>query len=259
VFQSFPLLFPFFCSFSLLIFLLFLSSAFRYSHTILCICSHDTQNQSSSSCADPVPSIPWQIVSTLLEKESGNSADKTTENSQGRLFQASLLESLLNILESGSESAELVDCAVRREVGGMKKIGVESSEGDTERRRRSVFITNTRLALCNAVLPTLLLILTPTPTPTLTQDPPKCENERFSFLSVRFLFSAVGVVSEEKRPAFLALVLPPIANYLCSLLAGAHTVHPQTLSFLTFSAPLFLLLFPFFQLIPLLLLLLLRM
>jgi hypothetical protein len=238
------------------------SSLFFPPHYVILILYyvHDTQNQSSSSFADPVPSIPWQIVSTLLEKESGNSADKTTENSQGRLFQGSLLESLLNILESGSESAELVDCAVRREVGGMKKIGVESSEGeDTERRRRSVFITNTRLALCNAVLPTLLLILTPTPTPTLTQDPPKCENERFSFLSVRFLFSAVGVVSEEKRPAFLALVLPPIANYLCSLLAGAHTVHPQTLSFFTFPPPLLLLLFPFFQLIPLLNLLLLRM
>jgi hypothetical protein len=184
-------------------------------------------------------------VSALLEKKSENNADKITENSQGKLFQASLLESLLNILESGSESAELVDCAVRREVGGMKKLGVESSEGEeTERRRKSVFMTNTRLALCNAVLPTLLLVLTPTPT--LTPDPPKCKNERFSFLSVRFLFSAVGVVSEEKRPAFLALVLPPIANFLCSLLAGAHTVHTQTLSFFTFPPPLLLLLFPFF-------------
>lgn len=188
---------------------------------------NDTQNQGSSSVADLVPSIPWQIVSILLEKSSENGDDKITENIQRKLFQASLLESLLNILESGSESAELVDC---RGIYGIKKIGAELLQGEeTERRRKSVFLTNTRVALCNAVLPTLLLILTPTsaPTPTLmsTQDPPKCEDERLSFLSVRFLFSAVGVVPDEKRPAFLALVLPPIATFLCSLLAGAHTVH----------------------------------
>jgi hypothetical protein len=190
-----------------------------------------TQNQSSSSVADLVPSIPWQIVSILLEKKSENSADKITENFQLKIFQASLLESLFNILESGSESAELVDYPVERGIGGGK-VGVELSQrGETEQRRKSMFTANTRLALCNAVLPTLLLILTPTPTPTptptLTQDPPKCENERFSFLSVRFLFSAVGVVSDEKRPAFLALVLPPISDFLCSLLAGAHTAHTQ--------------------------------
>ena len=183
------------------------------------------QNQSSSSVADLVPSIPWQIVSILLEKKSENSADKIPENNQLKIFQASLLESLLNILESGSESAELVDYPVERGIGGGKVEVELSQRGETEQRRKSMFTANIRLALCNAVLPTLLLILTPTPT--LTQDPPKCENERFSFLSVRFLFSAVGVVSDEKRPAFLALILPPISDFLCSHLTGAHTAHTQ--------------------------------
>lgn len=203
--------------------------------------STPSPSSSSSShpitCADPVPLIPWQIASVLLEsdreKEQSSSYTNGQEDiqSSNSVLKCILLECLLSILESSPGSTALLIHPILDEgQEGSNESSILAKESKNS-DRRTEFLVSVRVALCNALLPSLLTLLSsptslkhdlninPTSGPLSYQGPSVCD-VKTQFLCVRFLFSALNVVPSERHSAFLALVLPPISSYLCAITSG---------------------------------------
>ena len=212
--------------------------------------SNPSPTSSSSSypitCADPVPLIPWQIASILLEndreKEQSSSYSNGQEGSQSArsVLKCILLECLLGILESSPGSTALLIHPILDEgQEGSNESSMQAKESkNSHRDRRTEFLLSVRVALCNALLPSLLTLLSsptslkynlgiiPTSGPDSHQGHSVCD-VRTQFLCVRFLFSALSVVPSERHSAFLALVLPPISSYLCTITSGTSCSYPM--------------------------------
>jgi hypothetical protein len=188
--------------------------------------------------ADPVSFIPWQIASILLEsdreKEQISSYSNGQEGSQSStsVLKCILLECLLGILESSPGSSSLLIHPISDEGHeGSNEASIQKESKNSHSDRRTEFLVSVRVALCNALLPSLLTLLSsptslkhdldinPTSGPASHQEPSVCD-VKTQFLCVRFLFSALSVVPSERHSAFLTLVLPPISSYLCTVTSG---------------------------------------
>ena len=183
---------------------------------------------------DPVPLIPWQMASILFEKD-GDKEHSSDSYGCSEVSKCALLESLLGILESGPGSALLLSYPIigdEHDVSSKALLHVKEVS-DRGREKKTEFLLSMRIALCNALLPSLLTLLS-SPTslqhnaeinPTLDagtavhQGPSVCD-VKTQFLCVRFLFSALSAVPSDRQSAFLALILPPISSYLCSVTSG---------------------------------------
>jgi hypothetical protein len=196
---------------------------------------------------DPVPLIPWQIASILLEsdreKEQISSHSNGQEESQSAtsVLKCILLECLLSILESSPGSTALLIHPILdegQEGGNEVSLPAKESKNSRNSDRRTEFLVSLRVALCNALLPSLLTLLSsptslrhsvdinPASGPVSNEKPSVCD-VKTQFLCARFLFSALTVVPSERHSAFLALVLPPISSYLCTITSGMCSSYPM--------------------------------
>ena len=210
--------------------------------------STPSPTSSSSShpitCADPIPLIPWQIASILLENDREKEQSSSYSNGQDEEGQSSncvlkciLLECLLGILESSPGSTALLIHPILDEgQEGSNEVSL-STKDSKHSDGRTEFLMSVRVALCNALLPSLLTLLSsptslkhsfdinPTSDPASRQGPSVCD-VKTQFLCVRFLFCALNVVPSDRHSAFLALVLPPISSYLCTITSGTCCSYP---------------------------------
>ena len=80
-----------------------------------------------------------------------------------------------------------------------------------------------RQALLSSVCPALLCLVSPppdSPSPPSSAGEGEGEDERSQLLSVRLLFGALPVIADTHRASFLAVILPPICDFLCQVSAG---------------------------------------
>ena len=195
------------------------------------------------SSTDPAPLIPWQMASILLENDrekeqiSSYSNGQDGSHSSTSVLKCILLECLLGILESSPGSTALLIHPILDEGQEGSNIASLSDKESKHGDRRTEFLVSVRVALCNALLPSLLTLLSsptslkhsldinPTSGPASHQGHSVCD-VKTQFLCVRFLFSALNVVASDRHSAFLALVLPPISSYLCTITSGMRCSYP---------------------------------